>query len=134
VSEEEAFFLFVAYRVDYGEPRVDRNRGMEIRPYHAEVLRASMQKLEREGEIYKRINVDFDPLGQQMAYLVTCRVSGERNGVIEEGIPKFAGIFLSEDEANLMLDQVKNGKFRDYLDAKQKFIDADMMPVLITQK
>ncbi len=134
MSEEEAFFLFVAYVQIPGEIRLDRNRGFDIRSNHVEVRRASMQKHERGGEFYKRINVDFDPLGQQMAYLVTCFVSGEKGGIIEEGLPKFAGIFLDEKEAYNFLEQIKEGKYRDYLEAKQKFLSADMAPVLITQK
>lgn len=121
--EEEEYFVFVGYTLLYnrGVPdEDDREQERGVYDITFNVHKLSVQKYVREDdERFERVNVDFDPLGKQSAYLVyfTVNVTSKTNGH-EKGLPKFAGAFLDIKEAEKFANEINNGKYRHFLNKK----------------
>lgn len=129
--EEEAFFLFAVYHNTQLRPRVDGK--YDVYDHKVEVKRATIQKICRDREEYKRIRVDFDPLTRQLCYIVGCLYSQADGNVIYHALYKPIGITETEEEAVKLQEILTKIKCKSSLEKREKFEEVIITPVLITR-
>ena len=131
--EDEAFFLFVVCKSDQLD--AENRNGKEWHEFVPVIRRVSMQKPDRpRGDVlYKRINVDFDPLEHQQCYIVVLHAMVDDGHVVVADGFHFPAITLTEQEALTIKERVENGEYRGHLKKGEKFYKCSVMTAIITR-
>ena len=127
--EDEAFFLWVKYRVQNLPPRIENDR--EIVDYQPVIRTVALRKDVNPDFLYKRVHVDFDPTSKQNAFVLVINASTEEGRVVYREHFHFPTITETLEQAEEEKRKIEAGGYRPFLQKRQKFQKVDIMPVVI---
>ena len=131
MSEEEQFFVFVWTLSQEGKEIIINDMSHYMCLYTPiKICRQRYYNRPQEGHQHHRISVDFDPLMENIAYVVVCNVVREyRNDDPQWCLidPFVEGVFVDRQEAETTLRNVENGLLvNNSLRSKQKIIHSKL--------
>ncbi len=133
--EDEAFFLWVVYRV---EPMPTTTKdGKDLFQHMPVIRKVALKKPEGRGAlrdfIYKRVQVDFDGLVEQAAFVVVMHTKIEDGGAISVEKFCFPGIVKTLAEAEALKLRAEVGEFRSLMEKGQKLHEVTIAPAFISE-
>jgi hypothetical protein len=129
--ETEQLFLFLIYLAT-NKHKVEK--GVDVYYYNTEIKRASMQRRLIGDEQYERVPIEFDPMGENLCYVVGMISNMDDRGIIMKNKYEPLEIFLHKAEADQACAKIKETKGKGHLSKKlkQTFEDAMVSTVAIT--
>lgn len=126
--EDEAFFLWIKYRINSLPITVDENGHERIN--YVPVIRAAVLRKDENAEVqYKRVHVDFDPTSRQSAFVVVIHAEMD-SGVYREYF-YFPAITETLEQAQEEKRKIEDGGYRAFMAKKQKMHKVEIVPVVI---
>jgi hypothetical protein len=130
LAEEETYFLFVFWSEDPQPGRIEGNT--EFRDVIVTMRRTSLQRPVRAGEKFRRVPVDFDPLGKHLVYCVVCFFKSNSGSVALSNIVRPAVVLETQEEAEELKKQMESGGYKEFAERKEKLDRVEIHPLVVT--